>query len=166
MKMNGKEISGPNIEYVVIPRHTGDLVFKAQAVLDMSEFENLVKLPKPGKKMMAGGKIVDDREDATFRSGVKDYADKRYAFIILKSLSATEGLEWSTVRLSDPETWLGWEKEMEKSGFTFNEINLIQVGVASANGLSQEKLDEARARFLASLALAEPSEQLSLTAVR
>jgi hypothetical protein len=163
MKLRGKTISGPNIEYIVIPRHDGDLVFKAQAVLDMAEFEELVKLPKPGKKMLPGGKVVEDRDDAAFRSGVKDYADKRYAFIILKSLSATDGLEWDTVKLSDPDTWLGWDKEMEKAGCTFNEINLIQVGIAAANGLSQDKLDEARARFLASLALAEPSEQLSLT---
>lgn len=155
MKMHGKTIEGLNIAYAVIPRHTGDLVFKCQAVLDMTEFEELVKMPKPGKKMLPGGKQVDDREDAGFRSGVKDYTDKRYAFIILKSLSATEGLEWDTVRLSDPATWLGWEKEMEKAGFSFNEINIVQVAVAEANSLNQEKLDEARARFLASLALAE-----------
>ena len=156
MKMNGQTVSGPNIAYAVIPRHYGDLVFKAQAILDMEEFKKLVPEPLPGKKMLPGGKVVEDRDDKAFRSSVGRYADLRYAFIFLKSLSATEGIEWETIKLSEPDTWLNWEKELKDSGLSEPEIVQIQMAVAEANGLSQAKMDEARDRFLASLAEVQP----------
>ena len=39
-KIAGKTISGPNVETLVFPRSAGDIVLKAQAVLDYSDFES------------------------------------------------------------------------------------------------------------------------------
>lgn len=152
MKLNGKKIEGSNYEYIVIPRPTGDLVFKAQAVLDMSLFHELCPLPKPGTILLPGGIKKEDLDDQRYKDALALHGERRYAFMVIQSLAATPELEWCTVKLSDPATWTGWDKEMKDAGFSTNEINHIQMGVATANCLNQEKLDEARLRFLASLA--------------
>jgi len=152
MKINGKKIEGANYEYIVFPRPTGDIAFKAQAVLDMQPFHDMVPSPKPGKKMVPGGKILEDYDDATYKGAVAQFAEKRYAYIVLKSLEATPGLEWETVQLTDPSTWMNWETETKGAGLSSNEVNQLQLGIATANSLNQDKLDEARNRFLVSLA--------------
>ncbi len=153
MKLNGKVVTGVNYEYIVIPRPDGDLVFKAEAVLDMKPFHDMCPVPKPAKIMLPGGEQKEDMNDATYKAAVSQYSEKRYAFIVISSLKATPTLEWETVQYTDPSTWLNWSEEMKAAKFTTNEINLIQLGVATANSLNQEKLDEARARFLVSLAV-------------
>lgn len=161
MKMFGKKVEGANIEHVVIPRHTGDLVFKATAVLDMDEFKKLCPDPKPGKKMMPGGKVVDDFKDPEYLEELKQYQDKRWAYLFLKSYQDSPGLEWETVDINDPTTWLNYEKELEEAKFTASEVQLLVIGMTTANSLNQTKIDEAKARFLAGLA--HSNEQLSLT---
>ena len=69
--------------------------------------------------------------------------------MILKSLEATEGLEWETVKMDDPETWLNYEKELKDSGLSPIEVGRI-VGICmSANGLDERKMEAARDAFLA-----------------
>jgi hypothetical protein len=155
MKLKGKKIQGANYEYIVIPRADGDLVFKAEAILDMEPFEQLCPMPKPGKVMLPGGETKEDFNGADYKKAIADRAEKRYSYIIIKSLQASTDLEWETVDFNNPETWGNWITELKESGFTTNEINLIQFGVATANNLSQDKIDEARNRFLASLAAAQ-----------
>lgn len=152
MKLKGKKIQGANYEWIVIPRPDGDLVFKAQAVLDMKGFNDRVQEPKPPKVMLPGGEKKEDTDDQRYKEAVKQYADMRYAYMIIKSLEATPEFEWETVNIDDAGTWLNWSKEFQDAGFTVSEINIIQFGVAAANSLNQDKLDEARARFLASQA--------------
>lgn len=151
MKINGKKIHGANIDYVVFPRGSEQIVFKIQALADMKAFEALVPTPKPGTKMIPGGMQVEDRDDVRFKTETKTYSELRFAYTCLASMAATEGLEWETVKLSDPNTWLGWEKELLDSGFNQNEINYLQYKIIGVNSLNQEKLEEARASFLASL---------------
>ncbi len=161
MKINGKKIQGANKEYVVIPRPDGDLVFVASAVLDMKEFKRLCPDPVPGKKQLPGGKIVEDFKDPEYLEALKTFQDKRWAYLFLKSYENSPGLEWETVQLSDPNTWLNFEKELEEADFTNSEIQLLTIGMTAANSLNQAKIDEAKARFLAGLILS--NEQLSLT---
>lgn len=150
MKLNGREVKGPNVEYVVIPRHEGDLIFKFQAVLDMSEFETLCPPPKPGQVMLPGGAKRDDEKDPVYIEMLRQHRERRFAFTFLKSIEPSN-IEWDTVKWEDPSTWTAYEKELTESGFSFNEIQLLQIGAANANGINQAKLDEARNRFLASL---------------
>jgi hypothetical protein len=151
MKYKGKKLSGPNVETVVIPRGNGeDLVFTCQAVLDYTRFRALVPDPKPGKKMLPGGKIVDDTEDRGFLAQQEQWAKLHFAYTVIESLKSTNDMEWETVKLDDPSTWLNWDKEFSDAGFTLAEQNMIAAGIAAANGLSQDKIDEARNRFLAS----------------
>jgi hypothetical protein len=159
MKMFGKQVKGPNVEYVVIPRGNGDnIVFKMQAVLDTKPFEQAVKPPVPGKKMLPGGVTQEDTDDPIYKDAVKHFGETRYAWIVLQSLKATEGLEWETVKEDNPSTWVNWETELRDAGFSRTEIQLVMLGVANANALNQDKIDEARSRFLLSLP-AEPKGQ-------
>lgn len=151
MKLNGVKISGPNVETIVLPRGDGSpIVLRAQAILDMDEFDKLSPVPKPPEKMLPGGIKVPNLEDSYYLAAVEEVGKRRMAYMVVKSLEATPGLEWETVRLSDPSTWLGYRDEFREAGFSEVEVNRITAAVMSANCLSEEKVEEARQRFLAS----------------
>ena len=152
MKLGGQIIKGPNIETVIIPRGSGEpLVFKAQAVLDYTEFDAVVSMPKPRTKMLKGGKKVLDSEAPDYREAIKRYNTLRFSWMVIESLKATPDLEWEKVDPKDPSTWDQVEIELNEAGFSFAEIHYILQGVLAANAMSEEKLDKAREAFLASL---------------
>lgn len=168
MKIHGKEISGPNVEVVVIPRNDGDLVFKAQAVLDYEDFNKLNPMPQPPGVMRPGGVMSYDTSDKKYNSQIDDWAKSKTHFMVLKSLDATEGLEWDTVEMAKPDTWNLYQQEMNDAGLTPGEIGRIITCVTDACGLNQTKIDEATKRFLAGQAEAQekelfPSSELKTT---
>lgn len=150
MKIHGKEITKPSVEVIVIPRKDGDLVFKAEPVLDFTRFDELCPRPLPPDITRPGEEPVPDYEDSKYLKKIEEYAKKRMAWMFITSLSATKGLEWDTINLSDSETWLNYEKELENSGLTVIEYSKLIEVVTKANGLNQDKIDEATKRFLAS----------------
>lgn len=162
MRLHGEEIRGVNIEEIIIPRGNGkqDIVLLAQAVLDMDEFDRLVKPPKPRVSRGRGNKTIEHTDAPDYKAAMIEYGRKRLAYMVLKSLEATPGLEWETVDMGNPDTWLGYEDELTKAGFSIAEQNRVTHGVLAANGLDEKKVDEARKRFLASReaeALSDPS---------
>lgn len=161
MKINGRKLSGANVEWVIIPRSDGDLVFKATAVLDASRFDTLCKEPKAPLVSKPGKKPERDFNDPEYKDELETYGRKRWAFIFLETFRYSDGLEWETVNYDDPNTWLNYESELKEAGFTNSECQLLYKGMAVANNLNQEKIEEARNRFLASLI--QPVSELSLT---
>lgn len=151
MKLKGRTIKGPNTEYIIIPRSDGDLVFKAQAVLDTKDFEDKFPAPKPPVITKPGGVVDQDFKDPGYLSLVEKRNISRYGWIFMQSLSVTEDLEWSILKADDPGTWCLWEEELRSAGFSNSEINLVMDGIAAANGLNQDKLEQARKRFFAGL---------------
>ena len=150
MKMNGKKIEGPSVEVVVIPRDSGDLVFKCQAILDYEVFEKILPEPQPPTIILKGQKVGHpDFEDIDYKKELTDRSYKRFQWMILKSLEATDGLEFETVSLNDPSTWNNLESELKSSGLSPVEIGLIYQGVTHANGMNEDKLKQARERFFA-----------------
>lgn len=149
MKLGGKKIEGPNVETIVIPRTDGrsDIVFKAQAVLDYAEFDRLCPRPTPPIKMLRGGERQADYEDEAYKKRLNEYGLKRMAWMSLKSLEATEGLEWETVDLGNPNTWLKFEDELTDSGFSDPELQRIRNGVFTANCLNENLVELARQSF-------------------
>ena len=128
MKLKGTKVQGPNIVDIVIPRNGGQFyAFKAQAVLD-DDFDQLCPKPKAPTIIKAGVGKVPDFEDVNYRRELDTYASKRMAYIVLKSLQATQDLEWETVDMANPNTWIGYETELKESGFSQPEINLIVNG--------------------------------------
>jgi len=151
MKINGRKISGPNVEVIVIPRLEGDIIFKAQAILSFKEFETLCPEPIAPKVMRRGvNQFVSNIKDPKYIKDMDDYSKRRTSWMILKSLSATEGLEWDTVKMDDPTTWNNLEDELKSSGFSEMEVGRIVTGVLTANCLNEDHLEQARQRFLAS----------------
>lgn len=159
MKLNGRTDLAPSVEVVVLPRDpiadadgnvvSGDIVFKCKAVNSMKEFEKLCPEPTPPKTMKRStGRFEANEDDPAFKQALQEHGQKRLAFMILKSLEATPGLEWDKVDLATHSTWTHWENELRDAGITDVEINRITLGVMRANALDDTKLEEARKRFL------------------
>lgn len=150
MKIAGKELgSGPNVEYVVIPRSDGDIPFTCSAVLDFEEFDKVCPAPEPPMVVRPGGLQTPDMEDADYTKAVQEHGKKRMSWMIVKSLSATEGLEWETVNMQNPDTWENYEKELQSAGFAFMEVIHIRNACLQVNMFDETKMIEARKRFLA-----------------
>jgi len=160
MKIGGKKPSAPKPETIVIPRNDGDIVFLAAAVLDDTEFDSICPAPLPPIITKRGGAQSKDMEDRKYLEKLGQHSRKRFAWLILKSLSATPDLVWETVDLKNPDTWLLYDKELQNSGFVQAEINRIIQGVMDANAMNDEKIQQAKDRFLRSQAVDSPSNFL------
>ncbi len=147
MRIGEKKIEGPMVETVVIPRSNEDLVFKCQAVLDYDIFDKLVPEAAAPLKTVRGQKPIPDLSDPDYQKQNQERSYKRFQFMVIQSLKATAGLEWDTVVPENPETWGLLEKELKESGLSPAEVGLIFQGVATANGMNEDRLKEARARF-------------------
>lgn len=148
MKILGKFISGPTTEVLVIPRGNDEFVIKAQAVLDFTDCEQINPMPQPPMIMRPGGVTQKNVEDPKYLKALETWSQQKTDWMILKSLSATEGLEWETVDISNPATWANYRSELEQT-FTASELSMILGIVMTACGLNQAKIEEATKRFLA-----------------
>jgi hypothetical protein len=148
LKINGSKIKPLPDVIKVIPHGEERYVFKAASVLDFSEFEALCPEPEPPFEGRPGQKMIQNPLSPKHIKAIEEWRGRRLRWLFVKSLSATEGLEWEMVKLDDPETWGLWEEELEKSGLSQLEIGEISSAVIEANGLDQEKIKIATESFL------------------
>jgi hypothetical protein len=153
MKINGKTYTEPNMDYIVIPRSIGDMVFKVKAVLDLEEFHLLCPKPKPPMGMSVGGQQMPDLSNQAYILSQADYTERRFNYFIVFSLRETEGLEWDTVSYTDPNSWKNYVADLKAAGISEQEINYIVGMCIQVNALNDTKLEEARNRFLALMSL-------------
>jgi hypothetical protein len=148
MKIGGVEVNGPCEEILVLPRMNGeDIVIRAKAVPDMDEFNTLCPEPKPrGIRTKKDGYKLD-YDDPNYKKQKERYNELHTAYIVLRSLAPSE-IEWATVKMDQPSTWLEWQKELKDTGFSVFEVNRIVMTVMSANALDEGKLEKAREVFL------------------
>ena len=153
MRLQGKKLEAACIEYVVIPRQTGNIVFTCAMVTEAEweECDKIVPLPTPGKLLKPNGIYEDDLEHPEYLKHQDNWAQKRTSFMILKSLAHTPELEWETVVMTDPATWDNYKIELQEAGLSSPEIGYIIEGVGTANGLNFVKIEEAKKSFLAGL---------------
>ncbi len=152
MKVGGIPINGPKRTTLVLPRDEGDLVFQFVAVSDDSEFAKLYPPPEPPKTfLVAKQATVPDYTDADYQRRLELHNKARNAWIFLQSI-APSNIEWDTVVLTDPNTFDNWDTDMKRAGLSLNEVNQVWKAYLKSNIISDEMLDEARSRFLASLA--------------
>lgn len=162
MILNGKKISGPKIELIIIPRNGhDDIILKAQAVKSFDAFDKLCPIPKPPTMIKRGEGVVQNIEDPRYKAAIEAHNQKRLDWMIIESLKATEGLVWETVKYEDHNTWHLYEKELLDSGFGDYEIKRIINGVMAANCLDDAKIEEARKYFLAGKAGEDQSSSLN-----
>jgi hypothetical protein len=147
MKIGGKVVTGVHEEVLVLPRGPEDvLVIRAQAVLDLDEFEKLCPEPKPPGKLTKDG-WIPNKEDISYRQILSAHTDRRIAYLVSRSLEPSN-IEWDTVKIEDPRTWLNYTKDFRAAGLSTVEINRIVQCVMAANALDEGKLEEARKVFL------------------
>lgn len=151
MRIKGQAISGPNEELIVIPRGKSQIVLKARAVLEYDDFERLCPEPTAPFVLKPGGRKEYNFSDPKFQAAAAQRVKKQTYYMFIKSLEATEGLEWDNIDLKRPETWLDFENELKGSGFSQIERGMITRGIMIANNLDDGKVEEARQRFLQSL---------------
>lgn len=162
MRIAGQELGSPNIEVIVLPRTNKkgeryDLVLHAQAVLDIKEFDRLVPEPNIPDKLVKNKRVPDpDRPDYQNKLTIRN--EQRMGWLVVKSLAATEGIEWSKVDFTKPETFVFWREELEEAGFNQGELNQIVTGVMAANSLDDLRIQEAKKRFLASLSAGDKAQ--------
>jgi hypothetical protein len=149
MKLGKKELGIINTELIVLPRgNSEDIVLKMQAVQSFDMFEQLVKEPEPPHVTMNDGTQTRDFMDEEFLEKVEAFNEKRVNYMIIVGLQATKDLTWDKVKLEKPDTWILWREEMKEAGFTAVEIKYVEQGMAKANSLDSDYIEEARLRFL------------------
>lgn len=133
---------------VVIPRKDFNLVFTFQPVLDFDEFDKIYPEIEPTVKVVPGGEKTTDYNSPDYKEKVKKREEARSAWAFLTSISATEGLEWSTVKMEDPSTWINFEKELRTFGIGPGESQSLMKAVIDASGITNEHVKEATEAFL------------------
>ena len=131
---------------LVLPRGDSQIVFRAIGLRDLEEFNKVCPQPQPpGKRTREG--FIPNMNDPTYQQVMTEWGKKRFGYMLVKSLEPSE-IEWDTVNLADPRTWLQWEDELRDSGLTQIEVNRVATLVLEANALDDEKLTKAREYFL------------------
>ncbi len=149
MKIGGKTIDGPKTALLVLPRESGDIVFKFIAVTNDDEFDKLCPRPLPPKTMKVGIGIVENVEDDKYREQLAQRGAMKQDWFLLKSL-APSNIEWDTVKPDDMHTWANWQTDLKAAGFSVAEVNTIFSKFVETNMITDDMLAEARQRFLAS----------------
>lgn len=150
MKIKGKAIEPPKPFEVVIPRTEGDIVLKVQAVLDYAPFNKACPEPEPPTTAKPGQAPKKNWDDPKFKQTWSDWFDKRQGWMAVKSLSATEGLEFDSISVDDPDSCnlKKLNDELRAAGFLEPEIRYIGKKITQANAMDEKHIEEARERFL------------------
>lgn len=149
MKLQGQTFAGPNVVTLVLLRGEESLVFQTVAVLSFDRFDKLCVMPKPKTVTLSNGDKKMLFDDKSYTDAVEHYTTLKTNFLIYESLKATPGLEWDTITDDNPDSWGNYQKELEAAFFAPREINRIVNAVWEANGIDEDKLKQARERFLA-----------------
>ena len=161
MRIAGIELDKPKNIIIPIIRGDEEVIFQASCLTDFGDLEKVLVEPKPPTRMMRGEITPSPvMNDPKYLKDIESHSGKRLSWMIAKSLLATEGLTWDTVDFTNPETFGNYEQELRDSGF--NEFQIMQIvrGCMEANGLSSERVVEARKRFLAMKQGIAPSNSL------
>ena len=162
MKIGGQVVTAPSEEVLVFQRDTGPLVFKARALPDMDEFHKFCPEPQPRKKLVKNEWVIDT-EAVGYAEEVAAHIKMRVGYMVTRTLAPSE-IEWDTVDLNNPKTWVNWESDLRNAGMTQIEVNKVGTLVMDANSLSEEKLAHARELFLLGRALVQRNSSSPNTA--
>lgn len=147
MKVKGKSVAPPATIERKLRRDGETIVFKCAPVLDYKEFETICPQPKPPVISRPGKPMITDTKDPEYLRAVDNWSARKSDWMVLKSISATEGLEWDTVDMEDPSTWENYRKELETC-FTPFEADWIIGGCFAANFPSTKRQQEALENFM------------------
>lgn len=157
MKIGGEQIE-ISTDFLILPRPLKDIVFKARAVMekDYEQFEILCPRPLAPLVTPREGTPYRDVTDGDYNKTLNDYANKKHAFMYVKSLEDSK-IEWSKVKMGDSNTWELFEDELREVITPIELIKVIRM-IQGVNGLDDKKIEEAKKRFFATLAAASMKE--------
>lgn len=157
MKINGRVVQGKNRVVRVFPRHGEEpIVIIAEAVSDLGRVLDILTPPIPPVIQKAGEAPQKNFDDPGYQQQVINHNALENAWLLLESLKPSN-IEWQTVKMDKPKTWLNWKKEFQDAGFCGMEIAHIVDAVNEANALDESKLEAARQVFLRGQAAAQKS---------
>jgi len=126
-----------------------NIVFTLRPVTDYQLFLDLVPEPKPPVKILKGGTREEDRQNPEYLERMNKYYSKEVNYTLICSMQATKGLEWTRVKMDDPETWEFAIEELQE--FLYDqEVFKVYQACTTINSVTDASLDKARERFLAS----------------
>lgn len=144
MIISGYEMDGQQHEAVMPIPHRGQLIpFRAVAIDDFDEFNKLCPVPTPPGRLTKNGyeKNVDD---PSYQEMISQYSSRKVAWMVVTSL---KDIKWDTVKAESPSTWMNYDKDLKKAGFSEVVINRIVAHVMDVNALDEAKLEAARTSF-------------------
>jgi len=148
MLIDGAKINIPFEKDIIVPRPEKDIVLRVAAVPYEKEFDTLCPRPEPPVTRDLQGTVVKrDYDDKKYRKQVEEWTERRFNFIVLKSI---KNVDWETVIMSDKETWHNWRQECLDQGFTDPEVFRITQEVLGVHNPTKEMMDQMREDFLAS----------------
>jgi hypothetical protein len=148
MKLRGRKLEERSAQELVFERPSGPIVFTLSAVMNTSDFDKIYPEPKPPMIIIKGGSKVANDRDKTYLASLSARNIGYMDWLVINTMAGTPELEWEQVKEGDPNTWNLWRKELSEAGMTDGEIAYIIKKTVEVNGLSEERLEEARKSFL------------------
>lgn len=140
MKLAGVEVSAKYTKEITFYRETTDYVFKLEAVGNYKDFEENCPQPIPPVKQKKGGIEYQDVDDEDFVELLQEWSEWRIHWMAVKTI---KDVEWDSVT-SDPATYVNWQEDLIKAGFSQIEVSKLQREIMIVNGLIEpERIDEA-----------------------
>jgi hypothetical protein len=147
-----------------------DIILRFKPVSNWEDFTKVCPEPICPKIQIAGQEQRDATADEAPEYGkrLRVHNLRQTQWLVINSISATTDLTFENVKLDQPETWGNFDKELLEGGFNIFEIQKIYNFAMEANVLTDEALNAARERFLATerarvLRSSSPTDVLSNT---
>lgn len=133
MRLKGKTYKLP-IEELVFQRGDDFIYFKLQGITSLEEYDAIVVKPQPPTISEPGRPVYQDLQDPKYIQAAAEYSKQQIDYLVIKALSATEGLEWETVSITDPHTWSEWRNELLTLGLTHYEVEQVATSALRVHG--------------------------------
>ncbi len=131
-------------DVLVLPRGEEAIAIRAKAIPDFEEFNKTCPEPEPPGKLTKDG-FVPNKDDETYKGRLEQHNIRRIGWMVTRSL---QEIDWDKVNVENPKTWAKWQEDLEDSGFTAVECNLVLALVIDVNSLNEQKLKDARDSFI------------------
>lgn len=163
MQANGHSLYIPFTSEVFLERgEAGTIRFGMKSVPNLKEaFLTVYPEPKPPVKTQKG-RETSLFDDPKYLQAMQDRSACSIDFMIIKSLELPKDghyendkligehqWEFEKVKMSDPETYRNWEKELWDVGFSETETAKIANECLRVNGLGVQNIEDAKKDFLA-----------------
>jgi len=127
-----------------------DLTFKAKVITDFKAFEELCPTPLAPIRVTRDNVKTRNVKDPKFLEKLEAHGSARMVYMIMESLSVTEGIEWTLLDPADVETMTeaNLMQEFGDAGIPEMIANKIIRLATDTNGLTDTLLKDRRETFL------------------